>query len=37
VVVVSAVSTCIQNDSVAVVAVDGIVTDCRMLSVWVEP
>ena len=37
VVVVSAVSMCSQKLSVAVVAVDGIVTVCVAVSVWVVP
>lgn len=37
VVVVSAVSICNQNVRVADVAVDGILTVCLALSVWVVP
>ena len=37
VVVVSAVSMCRKNVRVAVVAVDGIVTDCVAVSVCVVP
>lgn len=37
VVVVSAVSMCSQNVSVAEVAVEGIVTVCVAVSVWVVP
>jgi hypothetical protein len=37
VVVVSAVSMCSQKVRVAVVAVEGIVTVCTMLSECVEP
>ena len=37
VVLVSAVSICSQNVSVAAVAADGMVTVCSTVSVWVVP